>query len=58
MLDLAFILDRHGRTWSDHPRVSIGQALLRQANSWMVVPSTRLSGTKNVGNLIPRFGLD
>src|SRR5688572_11818604 len=27
-------------------------------NSWMVVPSTRLSGTKNVGNLIPRFGLD
>src|SRR5262245_59801991 len=34
---------RHGRTWSDHPRVLTGRAEWRQANSWMVVPSTTMT---------------
>src|SRR5688572_31676706 len=31
-------------TWSDHPRVSVGKNTAAEASSWMVVPSTRLSG--------------
>ena len=34
---------RHGRTWSDHPRVSMSNARSPQANSWMVVPSTTMT---------------
>ena len=36
-------LVRHGRTWSDHPRVSLSKARRQQANSWMVVPSTTMT---------------
>src|SRR5262249_17621502 len=38
------LFPRHGRTWSDHPRVSRGKTALGQANSWMVVPSTTMTG--------------
>jgi hypothetical protein len=29
--------------WSDHPRVSMGEIVQRQANSWMVVPSMTMT---------------
>src|SRR5688572_21858395 len=42
------LLLRHGRTWSDHPRVSMGSAEWQRPNSWMVVPSTTMTRGENV----------
>ena len=44
--DLGQPLNRHGRAWPDHPRVSWSKAAPMPANSWILVPSTRMTNER------------
>ena len=41
--EICLTLHRHGRAWHDHPRVYRCRTELPRANSWILVPSTRMT---------------
>ena len=53
MLTRVRTLYRHGRTWSDHPRVLMREIATWPANSWMVVPSTTMTEGMAVSSACP-----